>query len=78
MLSLVSCDFAKCYTICQIKNDCPPSVRRRLFDLGFTDGQTIKKIQTSLLGKVILVQIRGYLLSIRSSIADSIMVKAND
>ena len=78
MLSLVSCDFAKAYSIVQIEKDCPSSVRRRLFDLGFTKGQTIQKIQTSLLGKVILVQIRGYLLSIRSSIADSIMVKAND
>lgn len=76
MLSLVSCDFAKAYSIAQIKKDCPSSVRRRLFDLGFTKGQTVKKIQKSLLGKVILVEIRGYLLSIRSSIARSILVEA--
>ena len=76
MLSLVSCDFAKSYKICQIEKDCPSSVRRRLFDLGFTKGQTVKKIQKSLLGKVILVEIRGYLLSIRSSIARSILVEA--
>lgn len=75
MLSLVSCDFAKSYKICQIEKDCLPSVRRRLFDLGFTNGQTIQKIQTSLLGKVVLVQIRGYLLSIRSSIANCILVQ---
>ena len=75
MLSLVSCDFARSYKICQIEKDCPVSVRRRLFDLGFTNGQTIQKIQKSLLGKVILVQLRGYLLSIRSSIANFVMVQ---
>lgn len=75
MLTLFSCPKSKSMKVVTVSNDCPLAVRRRLFDLGFTEGQIVKKLKSSLLNKVILIEIRGYLLSLRSKIADQIIVE---
>lgn len=51
-------------------------VLRRFFELGFTIGQSVKVVSTSLQKKVFLVQIRGYLLSVRANLLSKVQVKA--
>lgn len=75
MQNLSSCQFNKYFVISSVNKACPHAVRRRFFDLGFTHGQKVKKVRSSLLGKVILVEIRGYLLSVRSSLAKFLEVE---
>lgn len=47
----------------------------RFFELGFTIGQSVKIVSTSLQKKVFLVQIRGYLLSVRANLLSKVQVK---
>ena len=53
----------------------PDAVLRRFMELGFSKGQTIKIVSSSLLKKVFLVEIRGYLLSVRTSLLSKVQVK---
>ena len=75
MVTLSSCPIQKYVRIVKIKESCSLPIKRRLYDLGFTNGQIVKKIRSSLLNKVVLIEIRGYLLSLRSSIANEILVE---
>lgn len=50
-------------------------VFRRFLELGLIRGQTIKILNTSILKKVFLIEFRGYLLSVKSSLADYIFVE---
>ena len=50
-------------------------VKRRLLELGFTHGQKVRVIRKSILGQTYLVQIRGYLLSMRKSLAEFLVVE---
>ena len=62
----------KVYTIVGYqKND---AILRRFLELGFSLGQKIKIVSTSLQKKVFLVEIRGYLLSVRANLLDRIIV----
>lgn len=49
--------------------------KRRLLELGFTIGQKIKPVRKSLVGKVFLIEIRGYTLSIKRTVAEAVIVK---
>ena len=51
------------------------SISRRLTELGFIEGASIKIIQFSVLKKTLLIEIEGYVLSLRSSIGEMIKVK---
>lgn len=51
------------------------NITRRFFELGFAVGQKVKILATSLLGKAYLVQIRGYVLSVRATLLKQIMVE---
>lgn len=53
----------------------PLKIRRRLCDLGFTPGQRVRLVRRSVLGKALLIEIRGYTLSIRSTVAEAVLVK---
>lgn len=75
MQSLFSCKNGKQFYVNSIKDECSYAIKRRLLDLGFTKGQAVRKIKTSLLNKVVLVEIRGYLLSLKSIIADYILLE---
>ncbi len=49
-------------------------LRRRLLELGFTRGQVVKLDRKSLLSHAFLVELRGYVLSLKREIASLIMV----
>ena len=50
-------------------------VIRRFLELGIIKGQAIKILNTSILKKVFLVEIRGYILSIKSDLLSYIKVE---
>ena len=50
-------------------------VIRRFLELGIIKGQAIKILNTSILKKVFLVEIRGYILSIKSDLISYIKVE---
>lgn len=49
--------------------------KRRLLELGLTPGQNVKVVRKSLLGKTVLVEIRGYMLSLRKDLLSFILVR---
>lgn len=50
-------------------------IKRRLLELGLTKGQKVVVVRKSLLGKVFLIEIRGYTLSLRKSVAKVVIIK---
>lgn len=66
---------SKTYTICGYKADDNDPILRRFLELGFSVGEKVKIVSTSLQKKVFLVQIRGYLLSVRASLLAKVQVK---
>ncbi len=50
-------------------------VVRRFFELGIIKGQAIKILNSSILKKVFLVEIRGYILSIKTDLLGYIFVE---
>ncbi len=75
MLRLNKAKFGKLYEIEKIDENAPMKIRRRLYDLGFTSGQRVVSVRKSLLGKAFLVEIRAYTLSLRSSVAEAVILK---
>lgn len=73
--NLKQCQFGKNYEIVGLVATAPLKIRRRLCDLGFNAGQKIRLVRKSLLGKAYLVELRGYTLSIRGSVAEAVIVK---
>ena len=74
MLNLSEGKKNKVYTIvgyCEKKD----KVSRRFMELGFSVGQKVKIVATSLQKKVFLIEIRGYLLSVRASLLAKVKVK---
>ena len=74
MINLKNVKTGKYYKILDISQYATDKIRRRLLELGFTSGEYIKIIRKSLIGKTLLVEIRGYILSIRDSISQNIIV----
>ena len=50
-------------------------IMRRFLELGFSVGEKIKIVSTSLQKKVLLIEIRGYLLSVRADLLSRIFVE---
>ncbi len=50
-------------------------LKRRLLELGFFCGESVKVIRKSLIGNTILVEIGSYLISLRCSVASMVMVE---
>lgn len=50
-------------------------VTRRFFELGFSRGEKVKIVSTSLQNKVCLIEIRGYLLSVRRSLLEKVVIE---
>lgn len=73
MIPLTSGVLRKSYKILKVEGD--EKVVRRFFELGIICGQTIKIINTSILKKVYLVEIRGYILSIKKDLLSYIFVE---
>lgn len=51
------------------------AITRRFMELGFSVGEKVKIVSTSLLKKVFLIEIRGYLLSVRASLLEKVEVR---
>jgi len=50
-------------------------VFRRFLELGFSRGEKVKVIYSSLANKVFLIEIRGYVLSVRRSLLERVIVE---
>ena len=75
MKNLLECKFNRSYILAGFDSVLSFKVKRRLCELGFTEGQEIKMVRKSLLGKAYLVELRGYTLSLRSDIIEAVLVK---
>ena len=56
-------------------NTSQPAIARRLSELGFYSGAVVKVVCFSALKKTLLVQLLGYTLSLRASVAQIVKVK---
>ena len=65
----------KFYVVEKIKDNAPFKIKRRLLELGFTPGVKVKLVRKSLIGQAYLIEIRGFLLSVRKNIASFISIK---
>lgn len=61
-------------TIIGIVEGAPIKIKRRLLELGLTAGQKVKVLRRSLAGGVLLIEVRGYTLSLRRESAKWIEV----
>lgn len=75
MITLKKASCRKLYEVVELNKVAPLKIRRRLCDLGLTSGQKVKLVRKSLLGKVLLIEVRGYTLSVRADIAEAVIVK---
>lgn len=50
-------------------------ILRRFLELGLSRGQKVKIVSTSLQNKVVLIEIRGYVLSVRKNLLDRVVVE---
>lgn len=50
-------------------------ILRRFLELGLSRGQKVKIVSTSLQNKVVLIEIRGYILSVRRNLLDRVVVE---
>ena len=72
MMSLCDGKVNKTYRVVGVNGQCKET--RRLLELGIIAGQPIKILNKSSLKKVYLVEIRGYLLSVKASILKLVQV----
>lgn len=75
MISLSKAETKKVYKVAGFNGDFD-GVTRRLLELGFSVGQSVKVVATSLQKKVFLIELRGYILSVRASLLDRVQVQA--
>lgn len=74
MTTLKDAQLNKLYKIKKVAGG-DTKVIRRFLELGMLSEQVVKVINKSILKKVYLVEIRGYLLSIKTSLLDFIEVE---
>ncbi len=74
MLSLTQVKLNKKFCICGYQN-LTDKILRRICDLGLTEGQSVRVKAKSLLKKALLIEVRGYELTIKADIASGIIVK---
>lgn len=75
MMTLKNCKTNKYYSVVRVLDKMDQRVLRRLYELGFTPQQKVKVLRKSLSGGTILVENRGYLLSLRADVGDCVEVK---
>lgn len=73
---MITLDKAKTMQVYKIKGYIgkPDAVLRRFLELGLSIGEKVKVVSTSLQKKVFLIEIRGYLLSVRASLLSRVQV----
>ena len=72
---LCDCQIGQVYKIERIEDNVSIKNKMRLLELGFFKGQNIKLIKKSFLHKTLLIEVMNNVLSIRSDVAMSVMVK---
>ena len=73
-MNLVNAQINKFYKINKLSLNTPFKIKRRILELGFTNGQAIKLLRKSLLGQAYLIEIRGIVLTLRKDIAEFIEI----
>lgn len=53
----------------------PDRILRRFLELGFSRGERVKVLAYSMQNKVALIELRGYVLSVRSSLLGRVIVE---
>lgn len=73
---MLTLDKVKKNQVCKIVSFCGEcdGVLRRFFELGLSRGVKVKVVASSLQKKVFLLEVRGYLLSVRASLLSKIEV----
>lgn len=74
-ISLVQLELEKSAEIIGYFDGASEKVMRRVLELGFTVGNVVRIEHKSMLGEVLLLSIRGYLISLVSDIAKIIKVR---
>ena len=74
-MNLTKCKLNAFFVIDDFYGQVPTKIKRRLLDLGFTKGQRVKVLRKSILGKVFLVEIRKFVLSLREEVAQYVLVE---
>lgn len=74
IISLNQCEKNRQYLIDYIDTT-NLAISRRLTELGFIEKTSLKIVQFSALRKTLLIEIEGYILSLRSSVAEMIKVR---
>lgn len=73
-LNLNDCEKNVNYQVVEI-NSRQTALARRLTELGFVEGARVNIIQFSSLKKTILLELEGYVLSLRASVAEIVKVR---
>lgn len=76
MITLKDAKLNKYYKISHILGD-NLKVVRRFLELGLVGGQKVRIVNKSILKKVYLIEIRGYLLSIKTSLLNYIILEGD-
>ena len=63
------------YTIVKVSDFLSTKNKMRLLELGFLQNRHITLIRKSILKKTLLVEISGYVLSLRSDVAQGVIIK---
>lgn len=75
MKNLSECKFNRSYIVEGFDKNLSFKVKRRLCDLGLLPGLSVFLVRRSVLGRAYLIELRGYMLSIRANIAKAVIVK---
>ena len=74
MVKLNTLKIGECGVIASYSSMLNSKLKRRLLELGFCLGTTIRILNVSILNKVALVELNGYVLSVRKNLLKNIFV----
>lgn len=74
MFSLEKAKVGVYHSIQGYEKSAPKKMIRRLLELGLTKGQKVRIVRKSLFGKAYLIEVRGYVLSIRKALASFVLI----
>ena len=75
MERLADCKVGQNKKIVRIDPKAPIKIRRRLLELGWTNGQRVKILRRSFFGQTFLIEIRFFCLSVRKNLAEYVFVE---
>lgn len=75
MKNLLSVKFGEYVNVDSFDKSTPLKIKRRLLDLGFTKNQRIRTLRKSLIGEAYMVELRGFILTLRRDIVSYILVR---